>query len=158
MKFSTKQIHAGVEPDPLTGSILTPIYQSTTFVQPSVDEYLSLGYSYSRAGNPTVRALEKKLAAMEDGADCVCLTTGMAAIQTVLLSFLNAGDHCVISDVAYGGTYRLCTQVLSRFGLEFSFGFDSMYKKVTFPALNNYSETKLAGVLLTYGAGVSYTF
>ena len=121
MKFSTKQVHAGVEPDPLTGSILTPIYQSTTFVQLSVDEYQSRGYSYSRAGNPTVRALEMKLAALEDGADCVCLTTGMAAIHAVMLAFLSAGDHCVISDVAYGGTYRLCKQVLSRFGIDFTF-------------------------------------
>jgi cystathionine gamma-lyase len=121
MKFSTLQVHAGVEPDPLTGSILTPIYQSTTFVQLSVDEYQSRGYSYSRAGNPTVRALENKLAAMEDGADCVCLTTGMAAIHAVMLAFLSAGDHCVISDVAYGGTYRLSKQVLSRFGIDFTF-------------------------------------
>jgi len=68
MKFSTKQIHAGVEPDPTTGSILTPIYQTTTYVQPSVDEYMSRGFSYSRSGNPTVQALEKKLAVLEDGA------------------------------------------------------------------------------------------
>ena len=70
MGFSTKQIHAGVTPDPETGSILTPIYQSTTFVQDSVDDYLAKGYSYSRSGNPTVRALEKKLAILEDGYDC----------------------------------------------------------------------------------------
>ena len=70
MKFTTKQVHAGVEPDPLTGSILTPIYQTTTYVQPSVDAYLSKGYSYSRSNNPTVRALEKKLAILGNGADC----------------------------------------------------------------------------------------
>jgi cystathionine gamma-lyase len=121
MKFRTRQIHAGVEPDPVTGSILTPIYQTTTFVQPSVDEYLAKGFSYSRSGNPTVRALEKKLADLEGGADCTCFTTGMAAIQAVLLAFLNAGEHCIVSDVAYGGTYRLCTKVLSRFGVEFTF-------------------------------------
>ena len=121
MGFSTRQIHAGVTPDPLTGSILTPIYQTTTYVQPSVDEYLSKGYSYSRSGNPTVRALELKLADLEGGVDCICFGTGMAAIQGVMLAFLNAGDHAVVSDVAYGGTYRLCTKVLSRFGVEFTF-------------------------------------
>ena len=121
MGFTTKQIHAGVEPDAETGSILTPIYQSTTFVQASVDEYLSKGYSYSRSGNPTVRALEVKLAALENGYDCTCYATGMAAIQVVLQACLNAGDHAVVSDVAYGGTYRLCTKVFQRFGVEFSF-------------------------------------
>ena len=121
MKFNTKQIHAGVEPDPVTGSILTPIYQTTTYVQPSVDEYLAKGFSYSRAGNPTVRALEKKLTELEGGADCSCFSTGMAAIQAVLQAFLNAGDHAIVSDVAYGGTYRLCTKVFARFGVEFTF-------------------------------------
>ena len=121
MGFSTKQIHAGVEPDAQTGSILTPVYQSTTFVQPSVDGYLSKGYSYSRSGNPTVRALERKLAALEDGFDCTCHATGMAAIQVVMQACLNAGDHAIVSDVAYGGTYRLSTKVFSRFGVEFSF-------------------------------------
>ncbi len=121
MGFTTRQIHAGVTPDPLTGSILTPIYQTTTYVQPSVDEYMSKGFTYSRSGNPTVRALELKLADLEGGVDCSCFGTGMAAVQGVMLAFLNAGDHAVISDVAYGGTYRLCTKVLSRFGVEFTF-------------------------------------
>jgi cystathionine beta-lyase/cystathionine gamma-synthase len=121
MGFSTRQIHAGVTPDPTTGSILTPIYQSTTFVQPSVDEYLSKGYSYSRSGNPTVRALETKLAELEGGADCATFGTGMSAVTGTMLAFLNAGDHAIISDVAYGGTYRLCTKVLNRFGIEFTF-------------------------------------
>ena len=121
MKFSTLQIHAGVEPDPVTGSILTPIYQTTTFVQPSVDEYLSKGYSYSRSGNPTVRALEKRTTALEGGADCTAFATGMAAIQAVMMATLNAGEHCIVSDVAYGGTYRFATKVLSRFGVEFTF-------------------------------------
>jgi len=121
MGFSTRQIHAGVTPDPITGSILTPIYQTTTYVQPSVDEYLSKGFTYSRSGNPTVRALELKLADLEGGVDCSCFGTGMAAVQGVMLAFLNAGDHAIISDVAYGGTYRLCTKVLNRFGVEFTF-------------------------------------
>jgi cystathionine beta-lyase/cystathionine gamma-synthase len=121
MRFSTRQIHAGVEPDPVTGSILTPIYQTTTYVQPSVDEYMAKGYSYSRSGNPTVRVLERKLTELEGGADCSCFSTGMAAIQAVMQAFLNAGDHAVVSDVAYGGTYRLCTKVFSRFGITFTF-------------------------------------
>jgi cystathionine beta-lyase/cystathionine gamma-synthase len=121
MRFSTKQVRAGVEPDPVTGAILTPIHQSTTFVQPSVDEYLAKGYSYSRSGNPTVHALEKKLMILEDGAACTTFATGMAAIHATLLAFLNAGDHAIVSDVAYGGTYRICTKVFSRFGVEFAF-------------------------------------
>jgi len=121
MGFSTKQVHAGVVPDPVSGSILTPIYQSTTFVQESVDQYLSKGFSYSRSGNPTVRALEQKLAVLENGAACTCYSTGMAAEQAVFQATLSAGDHAVISDVAYGGTYRLATKIYSRFGVEFTF-------------------------------------
>ncbi|HEX6996642.1 MAG TPA: PLP-dependent aspartate aminotransferase family protein [Gammaproteobacteria bacterium] len=121
MGFTTKQVHAGVTPDPVTGSILTPVYQSTTFVQESVDEYLSKGFSYSRSGNPTVRALERKLAVLENGADCTCYATGMAAVQAVLQATLSAGDHVIVSDVAYGGTYRLCTKIYARFGVEFAF-------------------------------------
>jgi cystathionine gamma-lyase len=121
MGFRTRQIHAGVTPDPLTGAILTPIYQTTTYVQPSVDEYLSKGYTYSRSGNPTVRALEMKLTDLEGGADCATFGTGMSAIHGTMLALLSAGDHAIISDVAYGGTYRLCTKVLNRFGIEFTF-------------------------------------
>lgn len=121
MGFNTRQIHAGVVPDPVTGSILTPIYQTTTYAQESVDKYLARGYSYSRSGNPTVRALEQKLADLEGGADCTCYGTGMAALQAVYLAFLNAGDHAIVSDVVYGGTYRLSTKVFSRFGVSFSF-------------------------------------
>jgi len=121
MGFTTKQIHSGVEPDPATGAINTPIYQTTTYVQPSVDGYLSKGYSYSRSQNPTVRALERKLADLEGGADASCYGTGMAAVNSLFLAFLNAGDHCIISDVAYGGTYRLATKIFTRFGVDFSF-------------------------------------
>lgn len=131
MKFSTKQIHAGTPPDPVTGSILTPIYQTTTYVQPSVDEYMAKGFSYSRAGNPTVRALEKRLTALEDGADCTSYCTGMAAIQAVMMTFLDAGDHCIISDVAYGGTYRFATQVINRFGVKVTFADTSNPDEVT---------------------------
>ena len=121
MGFTTKQIHAAVEPDPVTGAILTPVYQATTFVQESVDKYMEKGFSYSRSGNPTVRVLEKKLAILENGADASCYATGMAATSAVLQACLNAGDHAIVSDVAYGGTYRLCTTVYRRFGVEFSF-------------------------------------
>ncbi len=121
MGFTTKQIHAGVTPDPVTGAILTPIYQSTTFVQDSVDQYLSKGYSYSRSGNPTVKALEQKIAALENGFACTCYSTGMAAEQVVFQAALSAGDHAIVSDVAYGGTYRLATKIYSRFGVDFSF-------------------------------------
>ena len=119
--FTTRQVHAGVVPDPVTGAILTPIYQTTTYVQESVDQYLAKGYSYSRSANPTVRALENKLTDLEGGADTICFGTGMAAINGLYLAYLNAGDHAVVSDVVYGGTYRLSTKVYSRFGVEFSF-------------------------------------
>lgn len=121
MKFRTKQIHGGIEPDPTSGAILPPIYQSTTFVQPSVDEYMAKGYSYSRTGNPTVRTWEKKIALLEGGADAAAFGTGMAAINAVFMAYLGAGGHAIISDVAYGGTYRLATQVYTRFGVEFTF-------------------------------------
>ena len=121
MGFRTRQIHSGVTPDPITGAILTPIYQTTTYVQPSVDEYLSKGFSYSRTGNPTVAALEKKLADLEGGIDCACFGTGMSAVLAVMLAFLDAGKHAIISDVAYGGTYRLSTKIMSRFGVDYTF-------------------------------------
>lgn len=121
MGFRTKQIHAGVEPDPLTGAILPPIHQSTTFVQPSVDDYMSKGFSYSRAGNPTVAAFERRVAALEGGVAATAYGTGMAATVGVMLSFLDAGAHAVVSDVVYGGTHRFATKVMARFGVEFSF-------------------------------------
>ncbi len=121
MGFRTKQIHAGVTPDPTTGAILTPIHQSTTFVQESVDDYMSKGFSYSRAGNPTVRALEEKLTALEGGVDSTAYATGMAATVAVFLGLLQAGDHVVIGDVVYGGTYRFADQFLTKFGVDVSF-------------------------------------
>ena len=121
MGFRTKQVHAGVSPDPTTGAILTPIFQSTTFVQDSVDEYMAKGYSYSRAGNPTVRAFEEKLTALEGGVDTTAYASGMAATVAVLLALLEAGDHVVVADVVYGGTYRFVDQFLAKFGVEVSF-------------------------------------
>jgi cystathionine beta-lyase/cystathionine gamma-synthase len=121
MGFRTKQVHAGVTPDPSTGAILTPIHQSTTFVQNSVDEYLGKGYSYSRGGNPTVRALEEKLTALEGGHDTTAYASGMAATVAVFLGLLETGDHVVIGDVVYGGTYRFADHFLSKFGVDVSF-------------------------------------
>jgi len=120
-KFRTREVHAGVSPDPTTGAILTPIYQSTTYVQESVDDYMAKGYSYSRSGNPTVVALEDRIIALEGGVDCACFGTGMAATAAVMMAMMNAGEHAVVSDVVYGGTHRLSTRVLSRFGIEYSF-------------------------------------
>ncbi len=119
--FKTREVHAGVRPDPVTGAILTPIYQSTTYVQESVEQYMEKGYSYSRSGNPTVTALEDRITALEGGAGSACFATGMSATSATMMAFLNAGDHCILSDVVYGGTHRISTKVLSRFGVEFSF-------------------------------------
>ena len=121
MGFRTDQIHAGVTPDPATGAILTPIHQATTFVQPSVEDYMATGYSYSRSGNPTVSALQERLAVLEGGASAWAFATGMAATNGLFTALLNAGDHAVVSDVAYGGTYRLATKVFTRFGVDFTF-------------------------------------
>src|SRR5687768_2879790 len=121
MGFRTKQVHAGVTPDPTTGAILTPIHQSTTFVQDSVDEYMAKGYSYSRGGNPTVRAFEEKLTALEEGHDTTAYASGMAAPVAGFLGLLRAGDHVVIADVVYGGTYRFADQFLTKFGVEVTF-------------------------------------
>ena len=121
MGFRTKQIHDGVEPDPTTGAILTPIYQSTTFVQDSVDEYMAKGYSYSRAGNPTVRAFEKRLTSLEGGYDTTAYASGMAATVAVFLGLLEAGSHVVVGDVVYGGTYRFADQFLRKFGVGVTF-------------------------------------
>lgn len=121
LHFKTREVHAGVKPDPTTGAILTPIYQATTYVQESVDTYMTKGFSYSRSGNPTVVALENRITALEGGIGTACFATGMAATSAVMMALLNAGEHAVLSDVVYGGTHRLSTQVLSRFGIEYSF-------------------------------------
>ncbi len=119
--FKTREVHAGVRPDPVTGAILTPIYQTTTYVQESVEQYLEKGYSYSRSGNPTVTALENRITALEGGAGSLCFATGMAATSCTIMGLVNGGDHVILSDVVYGGTHRITTKVLNRFGLECSF-------------------------------------
>jgi len=115
-RIETQCIHAGLSPDPTTGAILTPIFQSTTFVQPRVGE--DTGFTYSRSGNPTVAALERQLGALE-GAEAACFGTGMAAITALLLATCCAGDLVVVSSVVYGGTTRVLRDVLARFGLRF---------------------------------------
>jgi cystathionine gamma-lyase len=119
--FKTREVHAGVSPDPVTGAILTPIYQTTTYVQESVDKYLEKGYSYSRSGNPTVTALENKITALEGGVGSLCFATGMAATSCTIIGMVGTGDHIILSDVVYGGTHRVSTKVLNRWGLECSF-------------------------------------
>ena len=118
MGFATDCIHAGQEPDPSTGAIITPIYQTSTYVQEGVGRHK--GYEYARTQNPTRRALEKNLAALEGGADAYCYASGMAATLAVL-SLIKAGQRVVVSDNVYGGTHRLFTKVLADYGVRFSF-------------------------------------
>lgn len=115
--FTTNAIHAGYEPDSLYGPINTPIYASTTFAQDGLAE-LRGGYEYTRVGNPTVTALEKAVAALENADFAVAYSSGMAAIDVVLRVLLKPGDHVVVSNDAYGGTYRLIQQVFTLWGVE----------------------------------------
>jgi cystathionine gamma-lyase/cystathionine beta-lyase/cystathionine gamma-lyase/homocysteine desulfhydrase len=118
MGFATDCIHAGQEPDPSTGAIITPIFQTSTYVQEGIGKHK--GYEYARTHNPTRRALEKNLAALEGGLDAYCFASGMAATHAVL-SLVKAGERVVVSDNVYGGTHRLFTKVLSRYNVEFAF-------------------------------------
>ena len=115
--FATDAIHAGYEPDSLYGPINTPIYASTTFAQDGLAE-LRGGYEYTRVGNPTVTALEKAVAALESAEYAVAYSSGMAAIDVILRILLKPGDHIVVSNDAYGGTYRLIQQVFTQWGVE----------------------------------------
>lgn len=115
--FATDAIHAGYEPDSLYGSINTPIYASTTFAQDGLAQ-LRGGYEYTRVGNPTVTALEKAVAALEGAEYAVAYSSGMAAIDVILRILLKPGDHIVVSNDAYGGTYRLIQQVFTQWGVE----------------------------------------
>ena len=114
---STAAIHAGYEPDSLYGPINTPIYASTTFAQNGLAE-LRGGYEYTRVGNPTITALEKSVAALEGADFAVAFASGMATVDVVLRTLLKPGDHIVVSNDAYGGTYRLIQQVFSLWGVE----------------------------------------
>ncbi|WP_235826900.1 trans-sulfuration enzyme family protein [Facilibium subflavum] len=113
--FNSRCIHAGIQADPTNGALLTPIYQTTTYLQASVGN--DKGYTYSRSANPTVKVLEDKLAQLEDAPSATCFSTGMAAISALALTVLKSGDHVICSDVVYGGTVRLLDQVLEKFGV-----------------------------------------
>ncbi len=117
--FDTRAIHAGQEPDPLTGAVAVPIYQTSTYKQDGVGGLRS-GYEYSRSGNPTRTALEECLASLEGGARGMAFASGLAAEDTVLRTLCLPGDHVLLPDDAYGGTYRLIARVLSRWGLEYT--------------------------------------
>jgi cystathionine beta-lyase len=118
MKFGTKAIHAGITPDPSTGAIMTPIYQTSTYVQNSLGEHPT--YAYARSQNPTRTALQNNVAALENGKHGICFSSGVAAIDAVIRLF-NPGDEIISTNDLYGGTYRLFTQVFERFGIKFKF-------------------------------------
>lgn len=115
--LDTLAIHAGQPPDPTTGAIMTPIYQTSTYVQSAPGEHK--GYEYSRTDNPTRRALEDLIAALEGGSYGLAFSSGLAAIDTVM-RLLNPGDHVIVGSDVYGGTYRLFERVWARYGLRFS--------------------------------------
>lgn len=119
--YDTQLVHAGVNPDPTSGAIITPITQATTFVQGSIETYLATGFSYSRTCNPTVKAYEQKIATLEGAAGACCFSTGMAATVSVMSAFLKAGDHCVLTSTSYGGTNRVARVQFQDFGIQFSF-------------------------------------
>ena len=119
MGFATNAIHVGQEPDPATGAIVAPIYQTSTYVQEEFGKYRQ-GYDYARTNHPNRKALEKTLAKLEGGHSAYVFTSGMAAIDAVF-RLLRPGDHVILSEAVYGGVYRLSTQLLVHFGLEFSF-------------------------------------
>jgi len=118
MGFATDCIHAGQAPDPSTGAVTVPIFQTSTYVQEGIGQHK--GYEYARTHNPTRRALEKNLAALEGGLDAYCYASGMAATSAVL-TLVKAGQRVAVSDNVYGGTHRFFTKLLSRYGVEFAF-------------------------------------
>src|SRR3989442_9367847 len=118
MKYATKAIHAGQEPDPTTGAIMTPIYQTATYAQAGLGEHK--GYEYARTGNPTRTALEGCIAALEEGRYGLAFASGMAA-ESAVLSLLSAGDHIVSCDDLYGGSYRIFERVMRRYSVETSY-------------------------------------
>lgn len=118
MKFATKAIHAGVHPDPATGAIMTPIYQTSTYVQDGVGNHK--GYEYSRTQNPTRHALEKNIAAIENGKHGACFGSGLAAIDCVI-KMLNPGDEVISTNDLYGGSYRIFNTIFAKYGIIFHF-------------------------------------
>lgn len=118
MKFATKAIHAGQEPDPATGAIMTPVYQTSTYVQAAPGKHK--GFEYSRTHNPTRKALENNIAALEEGKFGLCFGSGMAAEDTVI-KLLNPGDEVISTSDLYGGTYRMFTKIFAKYGIKFHF-------------------------------------
>jgi len=118
MEFATKLIHAGIEPDPVTGAVMTPIFQTSTYAQTSPGVHK--GYEYSRTHNPTRTVLQNNLAALENGTHGICFATGLAATDAVL-KLLKPGDEVIASSDLYGGTYRLFTKIFQDFGIKFHF-------------------------------------
>ncbi|MEE9598687.1 MAG: PLP-dependent aspartate aminotransferase family protein [Acidiferrobacterales bacterium] len=118
MKFDTKVVRAGITPDPTTGSILPPIYETATYVLEEVGK--DKGFDYTRSSNPTRQVLEENLAAIEGGKYAICFASGMSAVDSVM-KLLSAGDHVVSSDDVYGGVSRHFNRVLARYGLNFSY-------------------------------------
>jgi cystathionine gamma-lyase len=117
-KFGTKAIHAGAEPDPTTGAIMTPIYQTSTYVQESPGKHK--GYAYARGKNPTREALQKNIAALENGKYCLCFSSGMGSIDAIF-KILRPGDEVITGDDLYGGSYRMFTKVFANYGIKFHF-------------------------------------
>ncbi len=120
LRFGTLAVHAGVNPEPTTGAIMTPIFQTSTYVQPAVGQPMQGSYDYGRTANPTREALEANIAALENGLRGIAFSSGLAAIEAIVKR-LSAGDHVVSEENMYGGTTRMFNHVLSRFGIEFSF-------------------------------------
>jgi cystathionine gamma-lyase len=118
MKFGTKAIHAGIEPDPSTGAIMTPIFQTSTYVQAAPGDHK--GYEYARTQNPTRAVLEKNLAALENGVDAICFSSGLAA-QDAVMKLLQSGDEIVSCNDLYGGSYRQMVRVYEKFGVKAKF-------------------------------------
>jgi cystathionine gamma-lyase/cystathionine beta-lyase len=117
-KFGTKAIHAGADPDPSTGAIMNPIYQTSTYVQESPGK--NKGYGYARGKNPTREALQKNIAALENGKHCVCFSSGMGATDAVM-KLLRPGDEVITGDDLYGGSYRMFTKIFEPYGIKFHF-------------------------------------
>lgn len=118
MKFGTKAIHAGAHPDPTTGAIMTPIFQTSTYVQESPG--VNKGFGYARGKNPTREALQENIAALENGKHCVCFSSGMGATDAVI-KMLRPGDEVITGDDLYGGSYRLFTKIFEPYGIKFRF-------------------------------------
>ena len=118
-RFETRAVHTGCEPEPVTGAVMTPIFQTSTFVQESPGKKKE-GYAYARTHNPTRTALEKNIASLEEGEYGLAFSSGMAAISTVI-QILNAGDHVICCDDVYSGTFRVFKKVFKRHNLEFDF-------------------------------------